>query len=140
MRSRPTKAAPRSQRNQKNTKLNSAAQFQQLIDQASVIQHYSLRLYVTGTTHRSTQAVANIRSLCEEYLAGRYDLEVVDIYQQPAEAMDKQIIAAPTLIKNLPMPLKRLVGDLSDRRKVILGLDLTLRETGHEDQNKTKRT
>jgi circadian clock protein KaiB len=104
--------------------LDSSAQFEKLLKISSVIQHYSLRLYITGTTPRSTQAVANIRSLCEEYLQGRYDLEVIDIYQQPTEAVDEQIIAAPTLVKSLPAPARRLIGDLSSRDRVIIGLVL----------------
>jgi circadian clock protein KaiB len=87
-------------------------------------ERYVLRLFITGTTPRSALAITNIRALCEEYLAGRYDLEVVDIYQQPAAAAREQIIAAPTLVKKLPMPLKRLVGDLTDRARVIVGLNL----------------
>ena len=111
-------------RGKKISPKDSSAQFEQLLKDASGEQHYSLRLYVTGTTARSTQAVSNIRALCEEYLQGRYDLEVVDIYQQPMEAADEQIIAAPTLLKKLPKPPKRLIGDLSNRYKVIVGLDL----------------
>jgi len=85
---------------------------------------YVLRLYVTGMTPRSTRAVENIRTICEEHLQGRYDLEVVDIYQQPALAKGEQIIATPTLIKKLPLPLRRVIGDLSSRERVLLGLDL----------------
>lgn len=85
---------------------------------------YVLRLYITGTTPRSCMAVANIRSICEEHLAGRHDLEVIDIYQQPDEASAQQIIAAPTLIKQFPHPPKRLVGDLSDRERVLSILNL----------------
>jgi circadian clock protein KaiB len=103
---------------------DSAAKFEQLLKVADSIQHYQLRLYVTGTSPRSTEAIANIRSLCDEYLPGRYDLEVVDIYQQPTEATDQQIIAAPTLVKELPIPAKRLVGNLSDRDKVLVGLNI----------------
>ncbi len=109
------------------TPVDSALQFEELLKDISAIEHYTLRLYITGTTTRSTQAIANIRSLCEEYLAGRYELEVVDIYQQPGKAADEQIIAAPTLIKTLPKPPKRLIGDLSNRDKVIVGLDLESR-------------
>ena len=87
-------------------------------------QNYVLRLYVTGTTPRSTRAIQNIRALCEEHLQGRYDLQVIDIYQQPKNAKDEQIIAAPTLIKQLPSPLRKLVGDLSNTDKVLAGLDL----------------
>ena len=89
----------------------------------------SLRLYITGTTPRSCLAVANIRSLCEELLPKNYDLEVIDIYQQPEEATDQQIIAAPTLIKQFPLPSKRLVGDLSDRKRVLVALDLVQRKS-----------
>ncbi len=87
-------------------------------------ERYVLRLYVTGTTPRSTRAIVNIRRICEEHLAGRYELQVVDIYQQPELASGAQVIAAPTLIKQLPLPLRRLVGDLSKEEKVLLGLDL----------------
>lgn len=86
--------------------------------------HYVLRLYVTGMTPRSTAALATIRDICESHLAGRYDLEVIDIYQHPQLAKDEQIIAAPTLVKKLPEPLRRFVGDLSDVDRVLLGLDL----------------
>lgn len=83
-----------------------------------------LRLYVTGMTARSTRAVENVRAICEQHLQGRYDLEVIDIYQQPTLARGEQIIAAPTLIKKLPLPLRRVIGDLSSTEKVLLGLDL----------------
>ena len=85
---------------------------------------YLLRLYVTGMTPRSTEAIARIKEMCEEHLVGRYDLEVIDIYQHPALAKGEQIVATPTLIKKLPAPLRRLVGDLSNRQRVLLGLDL----------------
>src|ERR1700751_3007244 len=78
-------------------------------------QTYVLRLFVTGTTPRATAAILKVKNFCEENLKGRYTLEVVDIYQQPAFAREAQIIAAPTLIKRLPLPLRRLVGDFSQR-------------------------
>ena len=87
-------------------------------------ERYSLRLYVTGMTPRSTEAVATIRAICEEHLLGRYDLQVIDIYQHPALAKDEQIIAVPTLVKKLPAPLRHLIGNLSDEERVLLGLDL----------------
>ena len=87
---------------------------------------YLLRLYITGQTPRSLQSVENLRALCSKYLPGQFDLEVVDIYQQPAMAAAGQIIAAPTLIKSMPLPLRRLVGDFSDQKRVILGLDIRL--------------
>ena len=83
-----------------------------------------LRLYVTGTTARSTRAIANVRRICEEHLRNRYDLEVIDIYQQPTLAKGDQIIAAPTLVKHLPLPLRKLIGDMSDKDRVLMGLDL----------------
>lgn len=85
---------------------------------------YVLRLYVTGQTPRSLKSIENLQRLCEKHLPGRFDLEVIDIYQQPALAAEGQIIAAPTLIKAMPLPLRRLVGDFSDAERVVLGLDL----------------
>jgi circadian clock protein KaiB len=89
-----------------------------------LLKRYILRLYVTGQTPRSVRSVENLRRLCDEYLKDRFDLEVIDIYQQPALAAEGQIIAAPTLIKRMPLPLRRLVGDFSDHNRVALGLDL----------------
>ena len=85
---------------------------------------YILRLYVTGSTSRSVLALTNLRKICEEYLEGRYELEVIDLYQKPALAIGDQIIAAPTLIKELPLPFRRIIGDMSNREKVLFGLDL----------------
>lgn len=87
-------------------------------------ERYLLRLYVTGMTTRSARAVKNLQSICNEYLEGRYDLEVIDIYQQPVLTKGEQIIAAPTLIKRLPLPMRRIIGDMSNRERVLLGLDL----------------
>jgi circadian clock protein KaiB len=85
---------------------------------------YALRLYVTGMTPRSARAVENLRAICDKHLDGRYDLEVIDIYQQPVLAKGEQIVAAPTLIKKLPLPMRRVIGDMSNRDRVLLGLDL----------------
>ncbi len=85
---------------------------------------YELRLYVAGMTPRSALAIANIREICGEHLKGRYDLRVIDIYQQPTLAEEQQIVALPTLIRKLPPPLRRIIGDLSDRERVLIGLDL----------------
>ena len=85
---------------------------------------YLLRLYVTGSTPASERAIINIKKLCEEHLRGRYDLEVVDLYQKPHLAKGEQIIAAPTLIKKLPLPLRRVIGDMSNFERVLVGLDL----------------
>jgi circadian clock protein KaiB len=89
---------------------------------------YLLRLYVSGSTLKSALAIENIKRVCEQHLKGRYDLEVIDIYQQAKLARDEQIVAVPTLIKRLPPPLRRLVGDMSDLKKVLFGLDLKMRE------------
>jgi circadian clock protein KaiB len=83
-----------------------------------------LLLYVTGMTPRSTRAIANVRKLCEENLKDRYELKVIDIYQQPHLAKEAQIVATPTLIKKLPLPLRKLIGDMSNKEKFFVGIDL----------------
>lgn len=85
---------------------------------------YLFRLYVTGQTPRSLNSVRNLKSILDEFLPGRFDLEVVDIYQRPERAREAQIIAAPTLVKSLPPPMRKLIGDLSNRSAVLLSLDL----------------
>jgi circadian clock protein KaiB len=87
-------------------------------------ERYTLRLYVSGATPCSTRAIENVKALCEEHLPGRYDLEVVDIYQQPGLAEGDQILATPTLVRRLPLPLRRLVGDLSDPERVLGRLNI----------------
>ena len=99
------------------------AEFEELLVTADS-SRYTLRLYVTGMTPRSQRAIERIKAVCEEHLAGRYYLEVIDIYRHPMLAEGEQIIAAPTLIRSLPMPLRRLVGDLSSTERILLGLDL----------------
>ena len=86
---------------------------------------YILRLFITGTTPRSVRAIANLRRVCEERLNGEYDLEVIDIYQHPTAAKEHQIVAAPTLVKLLPLPLRRIIGDLANEERVLAGLDLS---------------
>jgi len=83
-----------------------------------------LRLYVAGQTPNSVQAIENMKRICEEFLKGRYDLEVIDIYQQPLLAKGDQIIAVPTLIKRLPLPLRKFIGDMSATERILVGLDL----------------
>lgn len=95
-------------------------------------EQYVLRLYVAGTTARSQRAIVNIRRLCEEYLHGRFTLDVIDIYQQPGIAAEEQIIAAPTLIRRLPLPLRRIIGDLSQTEKVLVGLHIRVVEPAAE--------
>jgi circadian clock protein KaiB len=87
-------------------------------------ERYVLRLYVTGMTPRSTEAVGALKTICQEHLEGRYDLEVIDVYQHPQLAADEQIIALPLLVRKLPKPIRRLIGDLSDEERVLMGLDL----------------
>jgi len=84
---------------------------------------YVLRLYVTGTTPKSVSAIRALRKICDEHLKDVYDLEVIDIYQQPVLAKGEQIIATPTLLKKLPLPLRRFIGDMSDTQQILLGLD-----------------
>jgi circadian clock protein KaiB len=102
---------------------DSTEEFERLAasDQTS---EYVLRLYVTGMTPRSTAAIGNIKAICETHLQGRYKLKVIDIYKEPHLAGDEQIVATPTLIKRLPPPLRRMVGDLSDKERVLVRLDL----------------
>src|SRR5215467_1200955 len=85
---------------------------------------YNLRLYVAGQTPKSMAALANLKKLCEKHLAGRYTVEVIDLMKDPALAQRDQIIAIPTLIRHLPEPLKRIIGDLSNTEKVLVGLDI----------------
>ncbi len=86
--------------------------------------HFVLKLYVSGSTCSSINAIKNIKNICEENLQNRYDLEVIDLYQNPKLASGEQIIAAPTLIKKLPLPLRRIIGNLSSKEKVLVGLDI----------------
>ena len=95
---------------------------------------YLLRLYVTGTTGKSMRAIQNVRRICEEHLQGVYDLEIVDIYKNLPLARGDQIIAAPTLIKRLPIPLRRLIGDMSDEQRVLVGLDVRRTRAGRSDE------
>jgi circadian clock protein KaiB len=86
--------------------------------------YYNLRLYVAGQTSKSITALANLKTICEEHLAGRYRIEVIDLLQQPQLAAGDQILAVPTLVRRLPEPLKKIIGNLSDRERVLVGLDL----------------
>jgi circadian clock protein KaiB len=96
----------------------------EVLTAASATHHYVLRLYITGATTRSARAISNIRKICEEHLDGRYDLEIVDVAQHPTLAAGEQIIAVPTLIRKLPLPLRRFIGDMSHTEHILLGLDL----------------
>jgi circadian clock protein KaiB len=85
---------------------------------------YSMRLYVTGATPRSTRAITNLKKLCDEYLPGQYDLEVIDMYQQPNLARAGKIVAVPTLVKSFPLPLRRFIGDMSNKEVLLTGLEI----------------
>lgn len=91
---------------------------------------YVLKLYVAGLTPRSIAALRSVKDICERHLQGRYELEIIDIYEHPSRARDQQIVAAPTLIKQLPLPLRRLIGDMADQERVLVGLDLRLKDAG----------
>ena len=93
-----------------------------------------LRLYVTGRTVHSQTAIKNLKALCEQELKGQYDIEVIDVLEHPELAEDEKILATPTLIKELPVPIRKIIGDLSDREKVLFGLDLVSAKKSDEDK------
>lgn len=106
-----------------NEPVDSVEIFEQAIKGSST-KKYLLRLYVAGTSPRSTRAIENMRKICDEHLKGRCVLEVIDVYQQPTLARGEQIIAAPTLVRKLPPPLRKFIGDLADTEKILIGLDI----------------
>ena len=108
----------------KNKVRDLSASFDEAVEQERPPAEYVLRLYVTGSTPRSLKAISNLKRLCEEHLHDDYDLQVIDIYKNPDAAREEQIIAAPTLIKSLPAPLRRFVGDLSNTQKLLTGLGI----------------
>lgn len=111
-------------KDRKAIKKNSPAYFDQTLPK-ELKDKYILRLYITGKSSKSILAITNLKTICKEHLEGNYELEVVDLFQYPALAKDEQIIAAPTLIKKLPLPFRRIIGDMSNKEKVLFGLDLT---------------
>jgi circadian clock protein KaiB len=112
-----------SMKGKKSNKKSSTEKFDKKVS-ALGKEKYILRLYITGATNRSVLAITNLKKICEEYLEGLYELEVIDLYQNPRLAEDEQIIATPTLIKKLPLPIRRIIGDMSNKENVLLGLDL----------------
>jgi circadian clock protein KaiB len=102
---------------------DSAEEFEKGLKEAEK-EEFILRLYITGMTARSKQAIQNIKKICEDHLKGRYNLEVIDIYREPILARGDQIVATPTLIKKLPAPIRKFIGDISETEKILLGLDL----------------
>jgi len=119
-----------------NNKKVSATEAMEMALEASQNEKYVLKLYITGMTHRSQDALRNLEKICHEYLGDNYELEVIDIYQQPMLAKGDQIIAVPTLIKKLPLPLRRVIGDLSKEEQIVLGLDL---KTQKRPESKKKK-
>ncbi len=103
--------------------VESTAEFEKALEYPPE-EKFILKLYIAGSTPRSTQAIMNIRRICEENLKGRYELEIIDIYQQPVLAKGEQIVATPTLIKKLPAPLRKVIGDFSNTDRILVGLDL----------------
>jgi circadian clock protein KaiB len=96
--------------------------------EAAIKEKIILRLYITGMSEKSMRAIQNITQLCEEYLTGRFDLEIIDIYKNPSVAEEQKIVFSPSLIRQLPLPKKTFIGDLSDTKKVILGLGISFKE------------
>jgi circadian clock protein KaiB len=101
-----------------------------MTQETSPSERYKLRLFITGSTPRSTRAIENMRRICQEHLEGQYDLEVIDVYQNPEATRELQIVATPTLVKILPEPLRRIIGDLSDKERVLAGLNLSASAQG----------
>jgi circadian clock protein KaiB len=101
-------------------------EFEKTLSRQTKAKRYVLSLFVTGSTPKSLRAIRNIRALCEETLHGRYELTVIDIYQHPELVKPEQIVVTPTLIKKLPSPLRKLIGDLSNTDRLLLGLDIVL--------------
>jgi circadian clock protein KaiB len=108
----------------KKETINRLAEFEKAAKAVPADRQYVLKLYVAGINPRSSEAIRSITEICEEHLAGHYELEIIDIYQQPTLAKGEQIIAAPTLIKKLPEPLRRFIGNLADTERILVGLDL----------------
>ena len=107
--------------------LDSTRAFEEALAAEPPVANYCLRLFITGTTPKCLRAIMNIRAICEENLSGRYDLEVIDIYQHPDQAKPEQIVVTPTLVKKLPLPSRKMIGDLSDNERVLTGLDIVRR-------------
>jgi len=108
----------------KSAIIDSTAEFEKAVKTARKTEKYVLRLYVAGINVRSSAAIRTVTKLCEEHLKDHYELEIIDIYKQPTLAKGEQIIAAPTLIKQLPKPLRRIIGDMANQERILVGLDL----------------
>ena len=111
----------------KEARDNVTAEFEVALEKRKT-EHYVLRLYIAGNNFRSQNAVENVKKICEEYLKGRYELEVIDIYQDRSKNLVDLVLAAPTLIKKLPLPLRQIIGDMTRKEKLLVGLDLVPRQ------------
>jgi circadian clock protein KaiB len=120
------KPTPSSLRKGRGKKAETTEQFEKAVSRLGG-RKYVLRLYVAGMTPNSARAISNLKKICEEHLAGQYDLNVIDVYRRPTLAKGEQIVAAPTLVKKLPLPMRKLIGDMSDKGKVLVGLDIRIR-------------
>ncbi len=107
--------------------------YESALSEQPTAEDYVLRLFVTGSTPRSARAIQNLRAICDEQLSGHYDLEIVDIYQHPEQAKPEQVVVMPTLIKSLPLPVRRIIGDLSNQQRLLAGLDIVHRSAGHPE-------
>jgi circadian clock protein KaiB len=107
---------------------NDVKEFEDVLSRQPFARRYVLSLFVTGSTPKSLRAIRNIRALCEEKLSGCYELKVIDIYQHPERIKAEQIVVTPTLVRKLPLPLRKLIGDLSNRDRLLLGLDIVLKQ------------
>ena len=103
---------------------NDATEAFELLLEKTAEDFYVLRLYVSGMSPNSQRAIENVREICAQHLEGRCKLEIIDIYQQPRLAQNGQIIAAPTLVKELPLPLRRFIGDMSKKERILIGLNI----------------
>jgi circadian clock protein KaiB len=95
------------------------------VSASTLDRQYVLRLYVAGTTPRSAAAIVNVRRICDEHLSGKYDLEVIDVLRYPAKAVEGQVLAAPTLVRHLPLPIRRFIGDMSKTDRLLAGLGIS---------------
>jgi circadian clock protein KaiB len=116
---------------------SSTEKFEEALKRLST-EKYTLRLYVAGMGTKSIQAIENIKRLCDEVMPGGYQLDIIDIYQQPIFAKEGQIVAAPTLIKELPLPLRKLVGDMSDTEHMLVGMDIRIATNGKGQSAESK--
>lgn len=119
---------------------DSLREFEKAVKGVPSHKKFVLRLYVSGATARSSRAIENIRNFCEKHLKGRYELEIIDIYQQPELLEKEQVVAAPTLIKQLPPPLRKLIGDMSDQEKILVGLNINPEKEDKSDYENGKKT